>query len=104
MQRVKTYATLDARNAMDFRSISKHMVDHGYKMGPSRVRLIMISALEKIVKGIVVRHGDGAISDDIVHEVATSPEFQNVIAPFIVQALKAEAGEDEVECSPSMIE
>ena len=84
----KIYATLDVMNAMDFRSISKHMVSDGYKMGPSRVRLIMITTLEKIVQSIIDEHGKEPIDDHVIHEVAISPEFQNVIAPFIVQALK----------------
>lgn len=101
MKRGKVYATLDVRNAMDFRSISKHMVDEGHKMGPSRVRLIMIGALEKIVKGIVARNGGDPLDDDVVHEVATSPEFQNVIAPFIVQAFKPEHNTGEVHAPSS---
>lgn len=88
MIQTKTYATLDSKNAMDFRSISTHMKADGHKMGPSRARLIMIGALEQIVKGIISKHSTTGMSEEEIHEVAIDPEFQNNIAPFIIQAFK----------------
>ena len=91
---------------MDFRAISRHMNTDGFKMGPSRVRLIMITALEEIVRGIVSRHSSRSMDEDEVRAIATSCDFQNVIAPFIVQAFREDeqAGDrDDLGCPASPV-
>ena len=81
----KLYATLDVANAMDFRSIAHEMNLIGHKMGASRARLIMIGALEKIIYQLLELNGREC-NDENVRLIAIDPEFQNIIAPFVLAA------------------
>lgn len=79
------YATLDALDGLDFRSIALEMKQDGHRMGASRVRLIMVEALEKIVEHVA--HSQGIdLSHERAHEIAVDPDFQNVVAPFVRMA------------------
>jgi hypothetical protein len=64
------------------------MQNDGHKMGASRVRLIMIDALEKIVVGLATKHRSTPMTSEEINATAVDPEFQNTIAPFIIQAFE----------------
>lgn len=76
------YATLDEYGTKGFRSITEDLAKDGINITPARVRIILLTSLEKIIKHVAKAHGK-PISRNKAKELVLHPEFQNRIAPII---------------------
>jgi len=73
---------LDDFTTKGFRSITEELKKQGYSLTPARVRIILMSSLEKIVRDIAMRYGK-PISKKSAKEIVKHPDFQNRIVPIL---------------------
>ena len=81
-KKVGKYVTLSDRGAVKFRHIAEKMTDMGWKMNHATARGVLLQALTKIARKILISRKGHATADDIQCLIKT-PEFQEYVANVV---------------------
>jgi len=74
-------------SSKNYRQIAKICTEQGMKIGPSNVRNVLLSAMQKIAKPICEANSI-CMNDKQIMEIAKNPHFQMGIASIIQEDLK----------------
>lgn len=81
-KKVGKYVTLSDRGATKFRNIAEKMTDMGWKMNHATARGVMLQALTKIARKILISRKGHASEADIQRLIKTA-EFQEYVANVV---------------------
>jgi hypothetical protein len=81
-KKVGKYVTLSDRGATQFRLIAENMTQLGWKMNHATARGVLLQALKKIARKILIAKTGKATSDDI-ERMIKSVEFQEYVANIL---------------------
>lgn len=82
MKNKKKYARLEG--SLSFTEIAEKISEDGEQITPAKVRIIMLSVLEKIVRKAGIMYGK-PISKKKARKIVENPNFQNDIVGLITE-------------------
>ena len=76
------------RDAMNYRTIAKHMTEQGWKMNHATARGVLIKGMTKVAKRVLI--GVKGHADPIdVNRLVKSPAFQGYVGDMIEERMLA---------------
>ena len=80
--KVGKYVTLSDRDAMNYRTIAKHMTDQGWKMNHATARGVLLKGLTKVAKRVLI--GMKGYADPAeVEQLIKTEAFQGFVGDIV---------------------
>jgi hypothetical protein len=81
-KKVGKYVTLSDREAMNYRTIARHMTNDGYKMNHATARGILIAGMKKIAVRVLIRV-KGYANPEEVSALVKTEAFQGYVGDML---------------------